>query len=336
MRVLLTLALGLAGALGTGISGADLRPPAAPAASSSCSADRLAIARRVYAQAQTGRVVTGAAAAVERSAPLAAAVERDDVPAIRAALRPLVQIRRITITRGGHRVAALGRGAALAPVSGVVGDARFTLSTTSAHGFAELIRELTGAGVRTGGALSVTAFPAGAESLRLTGACRSPHPVLTAAQRLLAAERDSPQTRHVLRTVARDPAFIHAVETDDAAGVRAQIVRFFQDPSLHVVRIRAVDAGGQLVNDVGGPYVLAPASMPVTDGGARVGTVTLSIQDDTGYIKLLHRFTGASVQLQTPAGIVPGSEPVAGPAYSFKAQAFPSGPLQVTLGSGAT
>lgn len=73
------------------------------------------------------------------------------------------------------------------------------------------------------------------------------------------------------------------------------------------MRIRAVTAGGRLVNDVGGPYVLAPASAPVRSRGHVVGRVTLSIQDDTGYIKLTHRFTGAAVVLRTLAGEVPGS-----------------------------
>ena len=54
---------------------------------------------------------------------------------------------------------------------------------------------------------------------------------------------------------------------------------------------------GRLVNDVGGPDVLAPASGPVILRGRVVGRVTLSIQDDAGYIKLLHRFTGATVAL---------------------------------------
>jgi hypothetical protein len=153
-------------------------------------------------------------------------------------------------------------------------------------------------------------------------------------QRLIRDEQSGAATTRVLRIVAGDPGFLGAVATDDPAALRAAIVRFLQDPSLHVVRIRAVTADGKLVNDVGGPYVLAPASAPVRSNGRVIGRVTLSIQDDTGYIKLMRRFTGADVLLRTPAGPVPGSTLSPGrtnQAFSFTAQAFPSGPLRISL-----
>jgi hypothetical protein len=157
------------------------------------------------------------------------------------------------------------------------------------------------------------------------------------AQRLFRTEARGAAVARVLRHVALDPGFRRAVANDDPVALRAAIVRFFQTHSLHVVRIRATLPDGRLVGDVGGPYVLAPASTTVRDAAGRtIGTVTLSIQDDTGYIKLLHRFTGARVMLSTPAGMVPGSARSAksGAAvghYRFTAEAFPSGPLDVTL-----
>jgi hypothetical protein len=205
-----------------------------------------------------------------------------------------------------------------------------------------------------------TAFPTG--SLRVwvlsppaNGAlCGTTHAATVAntigavGERLFRDEQGGAATARVLRVVAGDRGFIQAVATEDPAALRAAIVRFFRDPTLHVVRIRAVTAGGTLVNDVGGPYVLAPASAPVRANGRAIGRVTLSIQDDTGYIKLLRRFTGADVILRTAAGQVPGSSLSPGPstvpsrgavsyagrayqAFSFAAQAFPSGPLRVSL-----
>jgi len=139
----------------------------------------------------------------------------------------------------------------------------------------------------------------------------------------------------VLHIVAHDRGVLAAVEHHDAALLRARIVHFFRTRSLHVVRIRALDANGRVVNDVGGPYVLAPASRTLRDHGRAVGRVTLAIQDDTGYIKLLHRVTGGVVILRTSAGAVPGSNrPAAGrryDAFRFTARAFPSGPLRVSL-----
>jgi len=205
-----------------------------------------------------------------------------------------------------------------------------------------MVEELTGSKLLIGrhvrGPLVVSAFPSGTLHAALSGAPRACGRLATVAfagRRLARAEAGSSRTRQVLRIVGGDPSFARAVASDDARALRAQIVRFFQDPALHVVRIRATDARGRLVNDVGGPYVLAPATGAVRLHGRVVGTVTLSIQDDTGFIKLMNRFTGAPVQLRTPAGIVPGSEAVTGPSYSFDASAFPAGPLRITVGSGS-
>ena len=111
-------------------------------------------------------------------------------------------------------------------------------------------------------------------------------------------------------------------------------MHLFRDRTLHVVRIRAVTAAGRLVNDVGGPYALAPASTPLHLHGRLIGRATLSIQDDTGFIKLMHRFTGAVVELHAPTGRVPGSDrPCPGRAYwrtTFTARAIPSGRLRIT------
>jgi hypothetical protein len=167
-------------------------------------------------------------------------------------------------------------------------------------------------------------------------------------ERLLATEQGGAATARVLRVAAHDPRLLAAVQHDDPAALRAAIVQLFRDPTLHVVRIRALTAAGTLVNDVGGPDVLAPASAPLVVHGRRIGRVTLSIQDDAGYIKLMRRFTGADVLLRTPAGQVPGSSRSPGrrtlpdrgtvayrgqtyQVFSFPAGAFPRGPLRISL-----
>jgi hypothetical protein len=167
-------------------------------------------------------------------------------------------------------------------------------------------------------------------------------------ERLLADEQRGAATARVLRAVAADPRVVAAVAHDRPAALRAAIVALFRDPTLHVVRIRATRAGGRLVGDVGGAYVLAPASAAVRSGGRVIGRVTLSIQDDTGYMKLMHRFTGAQVVLRTAAGQVPGSTLAPGPArlpgdgrvtyrgttyrvVSFTGRAFPSGAVRISL-----
>ncbi|MDX6714506.1 MAG: hypothetical protein QOH30_1064 [Baekduia sp.] len=298
------------------------------------------------------------------------------------------QIRRISITRGARVLAQIAGPPALAPVRGVLRDAagrpvgRYVLAVSGAAAIANITSTLTGAGVTmTSGGRTVqrvtvpgaaghaartisyrgTAFPRGA--LRVALALPPTPPTSCAAtvggtraqvvgavgQRLVRTESQGPAVRRVLRVVATDPQLRAAIAHGDGATLRTAIVRLFGDRSLHVVRVRATTTAGRLVGDVGGPYVLSPASRTVRDAAGRpLGTVTLAIQDDTGYIKLMHRFTGAAVLLRTSAGPVPGSSLTPGPAtiparggvsyrgrrfdaYQFTARAFPDGPLTVAL-----
>ncbi len=226
-----------------------------------------AVARNVYAQAVSGRAPAAASARLTRSPALVAAVAADDPRAARRALVPLLrgQIKRIAIARGGRTLVALGHAPALAPVSGSVGGATFTLSVATTSGIASIVHELSGERVtlRPGaGAVPVTEFPAGVAHLALSGHPPCGSVTASVARRLLHGELAGPHTRHVVGLVGNDPRFARAVAADDPTALRAQIVRFFRDPRLHVVRIRAT-RHGRLVNDVGGPDVLAPASGPV-------------------------------------------------------------------------
>jgi hypothetical protein len=216
-------------------------------------------------------------AAVARDDP--AATQAALKPLLRA------DIRRITITRRGHVLASFGSGAALGPVHGTIRDAgspvgSFTLASGTDSGVAGLIQQLTGAQVviragnrqifstlpdgapppradATTSSLRAEAFPSG--SLRIEVRTGRPNAALcgssTAAtrvntigavgERLFRSETEGPSTHNVLHTVANDPRFIRAVADSDPAALRAQIVRFFQDPHLHVVRIRARSAAGR-------------------------------------------------------------------------------------------
>jgi hypothetical protein len=155
------------------------------------------------------------------------------------------------------------------------------------------------------------------------------------AERLVRAEATGPEAARDLSLVARDSGFVSAVRRRDPAALRTAIVRFFDRKQLHIVRVRATARDGRVIGDVGGPYVLAPASRAVRDRRGRlVGRVTLSVQDDAGFIKLMRRFTGASVVLRTPSGVVPGSSPAPAAraaAFAFTTRAFPNGPLHVVL-----
>ncbi len=209
-------------------------------------------------------------------------------------------------------------------------------------------------------AIRAVAFPTGAVTITLlfprvpAAACGTDaadtrlRTVGLVGRRLFAAEQASSSVQRSLGYAAADPAFRSAAASGDPVALRAAIVGFFRNHSYHIVRVR-LTKGAKVVYDLGGPYVLAPASRDVTGPDGRpAGRVTLSVQDDTGYIKLMHRFTGAAVQLRTAAGGVPGSTLAPGPATlpdhgrvsyagavygvdSFTAVAFPSGPLRISL-----
>ncbi len=189
----------------------------------------------------------------------------------------------------------------------------------------------------------------------LASAC-APTPAETAidtigetAKKIYVQEQSGAATVAVVRDFERSHAFQQAVATDDPIATREAIDAFFRT-TLHVVRVRAT-LGEKLVADVGGPHVLAPIRGNVRDAkGQIVGHFLLSVQDDLGYVILAHRFTGAQVLLYEdpthPEEIVgsitppPASVPAHGTisyggvrywGYSFNAQAFPEGPLRVSL-----
>jgi hypothetical protein len=167
-----------------------------------------------------------------------------------------------------------------------------------------------------------------------------------AAMSIYRDEQSGSRARAVVRDFERSRNFQQAVASGDTPATEAAIVAFFKT-RLHVVRVRAT-LMGKLVADVGGPHVLAPTAGKVHDShGHVVGRFLLSVQDDQGYLILAHRFTGAQVLLRQGAQQIVGDlapSPTRVPdrgevvyrgihyqAYSFIAEAFPKGPLRVSL-----
>ena len=326
------------------------------------------VARRIYDQAVSGRNEVAAVARIRRSTALARAVAARDPRAVRAALAPLIKNRivRIDVSAGGRTLARVGTVPAYAPVGGVIGAGagRYVLSVGDDRAFEAITRGLTGATVRFGGAVSAsfaaTTFPGHRTTVSLGLPARPPVACGATAgdtraatiglvgRNLIRAEAQGPTATQALKHAAGTPAFRRAIAAGDPTAVRAAIIGFFRDSRFHIVRVRAWK-GTRLITDVGGPYVLSPASAAIRGpGGQIVGRFMLSVQDDTGFIKLMHRFTGADVVLHAGATTVPGSNLSPGPpfapglqsvtyrgrrlrAYGFSAPAFPSGRLRVSL-----
>jgi hypothetical protein len=146
-----------------------------------------------------------------------------------------------------------------------------------------------------------------------------------------------------VRRVEADPALLRAVAARDREATRLAIDNLLTE---HIVRLR-VYVSGQLLMDVGGPYVLGPVGGTLHAGGRQIGTFVLSIQDDEGYLRLARRLGGmyvlmymGSTLVKNSLGPSPASVPENG-SYTYRGRrfrtftlnvsAFPSGPLHIRV-----
>jgi hypothetical protein len=167
------------------------------------------------------------------------------------------------------------------------------------------------------------------------------------AGRIYAREVSSPEVRRDKQQVERYAPLLSALAAGNRAAV-GEAVTSLVFSHTHVVRLR-VSQGGSLLADVGGPLILAPVGGSLRFHGRTVGHYLLSVQDDSGYVKLETRYVGYPLVMRQGAHRLPvegtfspggASIPDRGPvswhgtsyeAVSFAAQAYPSGPLTVTM-----
>jgi hypothetical protein len=340
------------------------------------------VAARIYHVAATSEDVAQAVHRVQSSTALAAAIAKDHASAARAALRSLLlnQIVAIEVLRGGRPFATAGSGPAIAPVKGSIPGTRasFILSVQSDRSYVQVTRQVTGARVLllTGGgrggyegyrgnsyevvAVRGAVYPSGALRVALlvpSSAISCPASLAQArvetlgavGERVYKEELHSAVVSATLRLLEGSQAFKHAVAQESAPATREAIVGFFRE-HIHVVRVR-VTVRGRVLVDVGGPYVLAPVHGTLRSSGRVIGNFEMAIQDDAGYLKLAHLFTGAEVLMRVGGRQVmgtlspgPASVPDRGKvsyagrsyqAYSFNGEAFPSGALRISLLIGA-
>lgn len=149
-----------------------------------------------------------------------------------------------------------------------------------------------------------------------------------------------------IRRVQHNTALLQAVANHDPAATELAIKALLNH---HIVRLRVSDTAGQLLSDVGGPYVLAPVSAPLRLHGHRIGSFVLSIQDDEGYLRLTRRLAGLKVLMymspgkqlvKNSLGPVTGEVPASGSytyhgkrlrVFTVHAREFPSGPLTIRV-----
>jgi hypothetical protein len=166
------------------------------------------------------------------------------------------------------------------------------------------------------------------------------------AERVYYAEHEGSKAELLRGYVERSRAFREAVLAGSAVATRAAIIGFFRS-HLHIVRVRVIREGKLLV-DVGGPHVLAPIPGVIRNARGRVvAHFLMAIQDDLGFQILSQAFTGAQVLMrqgtrQVMGTLSPGPANVPNrgrivyrgvpyQAFSFEAEAFPSGALRISL-----
>ncbi|HXM86363.1 MAG TPA: hypothetical protein VN889_01895 [Solirubrobacteraceae bacterium] len=166
---------------------------------------------------------------------------------------------------------------------------------------------------------------------------------LTRIARLIYAGEAGARTLPQIRRVQRNQPLLQAVARRDPQATRVAVEALLHE---HIVRLR-ISAGGHVLTDDGGPYVLAPVRAPLRLHGKTIGSLMLSIQDDEGYKRLASRLAGLDVLMymdgqlvKSTIGYSPGPAPTSGPfsyrgktyrAYTFDAVAFPSGALRITV-----
>ena len=127
-----------------------------------------------------------------------------------------------------------------------------------------------------------------------------------------------------IHRVQHDPALLSAVAAREPAATRQAIMGLLNQ---HIVRLR-VSAGGRLLSDVGGPYVLGPVTAPLHLNGRTIGSFVLSLQDDEGYKRLTGRLAGLNVLMYMGSSLVknslgpnPGAVPDSG-TYNYRGRNF--------------
>jgi hypothetical protein len=229
---------------------------------------------------------------------------------------------------------------ATVPLSGPLGDRGKTYQVAS----------LTGAAYPSGSLRIALLVPSSAISCPASIAQARVETLGHVGERIYQEELGSSYVTATVRRMEHTPSFVAAAATHDVAATKAAIIGFFK-AHIHIVRVRVTvgpSKGDQrLLTDVGGPYALAPVHGTLRSNGRVVGAFTTAIQDDAGYLKLAHLFTGADVLMRTgghqimgtlspgPANVPDrGQVSYAGRSYqvySFTGEAFPSGPLRLSL-----
>jgi hypothetical protein len=111
------------------------------------------------------------------------------------------------------------------------------------------------------------------------------------AKQQYAGEVSGTRSIQTLHSVGRDPTLLRLLGSRDLGAARAYIARQYRDVwyHWHVSRMR-ITQGSRVVSQLGVPFVIPASHMTLRGAGGRnLGTLAVSMQDEIGVVRLLHR-----------------------------------------------
>jgi hypothetical protein len=156
----------------------------------------------------------------------------------------------------------------------------------------------TAAAAPTTAAAAPTAAPARRASARTAAQPSSAIDRVTAlAKRQYSAEVHGPLATTLVHRVANDKTLLRTLQSGNVTATRAYIARQFPNVwyHWHVSRMRILQ-GSRVVDETGVPFVVAPSQLTLHGtGGRSLGTLQISIQDEIGFVRFMHRNHGVDV-----------------------------------------
>ena len=137
--------------------------------------------------------------------------------------------------------------------------------------------------------------------------------IVATAQRQYSLEIHGGAAFAALHLVGRDRTLLGLLRSGNANATRSYVKRQFAAVWFHhhVSRMRILQ-GSRVVVEVGVPFVVAPVQMTLRGpGGRNLGTLQVSIQDEIGFVRLIHRHHPVDVVVRGQRGEVETSLPAA-------------------------
>jgi CBS domain-containing protein len=134
--------------------------------------------------------------------------------------------------------------------------------------------------------------------------------IVTSAKATYRNESKGAKLFQQLGRIARDGVLLGALSRGDLVGAQAEADAQLRSPVnhlAHVTRISVLRGSRVLVNateNSDGVFVVAPGRRTVRLHGRLLGTLLVSLQDVTGFVKLVHHLTGAEVLVRGASGHV--------------------------------